>query len=97
MSLSCGEVSECHLIGVIWWGHGRRDGQPHRPTHDGRAPAATAWVLCAGTAVVLGTTIVLTASMQTWDRDRGVDRPFACICADAAVTRLIVGAARSAL
>ena len=31
--------------------------------HDGRTPAATAWVLSAGAAVVLGTTMLIAASL----------------------------------
>ena len=34
--------------------------------HDGRTPAATAWLLCAGTAVVLGATMLLAASLPAW-------------------------------
>jgi low temperature requirement protein LtrA len=51
--------------------------------HDGRTPAATAWVLCAGAAVVLCATMLLAASLQAWDRDRGLYRPLARICAAA--------------
>jgi low temperature requirement protein LtrA len=64
--------------------------------HDGRAPAATAWVLCAGTAVVLAMTMLLAASLRAWDRDRGLYRPLARICAVVAVVCLGVGAARPA-
>ena len=32
--------------------------------HDGRTPVATAWVLCAGAAVVLCATILVSASLQ---------------------------------
>jgi low temperature requirement protein LtrA len=42
--------------------------------HDARAPAATAWVLSAGAAIVLGATMVIAASLQDWDRD---PRPWA--------------------
>ena len=45
--------------------------------HDGRTPAATAWVLCAGAAVVLGATMLLAASLPAWHRDRGLYRPLA--------------------
>ena len=48
--------------------------------HDGRTPAATAWVLCAGTAVVLGTTMLLAASLPDWKRDRDLYRPLARTC-----------------
>jgi low temperature requirement protein LtrA len=64
--------------------------------HDDRAPAATAWVLCAGTAVVLGATMLLAASLSAWDHDRGLYRPLARICAVVAVVCLGAGAARSA-
>ena len=64
--------------------------------HDGRTPAATAWVLCAGAAVVLCATMLLAASLPAWDRDRGLYRPLARICAAVAVACLGVGAARPA-
>jgi low temperature requirement protein LtrA len=63
---------------------------------DGRAPAATAWVLSAGTAAVLAATMLLAASLPAWDRDRGLYRPLARICAVVAVACLGVGAARPA-
>ena len=62
--------------------------------HDGRTPAATAWVLCAGAAVVLGATMLVSASLQAWERDRGLYRPLTRTCAVAAVACLGVGAAR---
>jgi low temperature requirement protein LtrA len=34
--------------------------------HDGRTPVATAWVLCAGAGAVLGTTMLLAASLPVW-------------------------------
>jgi low temperature requirement protein LtrA len=64
--------------------------------HDGRTPAATAWVLCAGAAVVLCATMLLAASLQAWDRDRGLYRPLARICAAAAAACVGLGAARPA-
>jgi low temperature requirement protein LtrA len=64
--------------------------------HDGRTPAATAWVLCAGTAVVLGTTMMLASTLPAWDRDRDLYRPLARICIGAAVACLVLGAARPA-
>ena len=64
--------------------------------HDDRTPAATAWVLCAGAAVVLCATMLLAASLQAWDRNRGLYRPLARICAVVAVVCLGVGAARPA-
>jgi low temperature requirement protein LtrA len=64
--------------------------------HDGRTPAATAWVLCAGAAVVLGATMLIAATLQAWDRDRGLYRPLARTCAVVAVACLGVAAARPA-
>jgi low temperature requirement protein LtrA len=62
--------------------------------HDGRTPAATAWVLCAGAAVVLCATMLLATSLEGWDSDRGLYRPLARICAAVAVACLGLGAAR---
>ena len=64
--------------------------------HDGRTPAATAWVLCAGAAVVLCATMLVAASLRAWHRDRGLYRPLARTCAAVAVACLGVGAARPA-
>jgi low temperature requirement protein LtrA len=63
---------------------------------DGRTPAAAAWVLCAGAAVVLGATMLVSASLQAWHRDRRLYRPLARVCAVVAVACLGVGAARPA-
>jgi hypothetical protein len=62
--------------------------------HDGRTPAATAWVLCAGVAVVLCATMLVSASLHAWHRDRGLYRLLARTCAAVAVACLGVGAAR---
>jgi len=64
--------------------------------HDGRTPAATAWVLCAGTAVVLGATMLLAASLPSWQAKRGLYRPLARTCAVVAAACLAAGAARPA-
>lgn len=64
--------------------------------HDGRTPAATAWVLCAGAAVVLCATMLLATSLQAWDRDRGLYRPLAQTCAAVAVACIGLGATRPA-
>ncbi|HET7245947.1 MAG TPA: low temperature requirement protein A [Streptosporangiaceae bacterium] len=64
--------------------------------HDGRTPAATAWVLCAGTAVVLGATMLVAATLQAWRRGPGLYRPLAGICAAVAVACLGAGAVRPA-
>jgi low temperature requirement protein LtrA len=62
--------------------------------HDGRAPAAAAWVLCAGAAVVLCATVLVSASLQVWDSDRGLSVPLARTCVGAAVACLALGALR---
>jgi low temperature requirement protein LtrA len=62
--------------------------------HDSRTPAATAWVLSAGAAVVVAATMLVAATLQDWRRDRSLYRPLARICAAVAVACLAVGAAR---
>jgi low temperature requirement protein LtrA len=64
--------------------------------HDGRTPAATGWILCAGAAVVLCATLLISASLQAWNRERGLYQPLARTCAVVAVAFLSVGAARPA-
>ena len=64
--------------------------------HDGRTPAATAWVLCAGTAVVLCATMLVAATLLDWRRDPGLYRPLAILCAAVAVGCLGVGVGRPA-
>jgi low temperature requirement protein LtrA len=64
--------------------------------HEGRTPAATAWVLCSGTAVVLCATMLLASSLQVWRRDRGLHRPLCRVCVGVAAACLIVGATRPA-
>jgi low temperature requirement protein LtrA len=64
--------------------------------HDTRTPAATAWVLCAGTAVVLGTTMLLAATLPDWKAKRDLYRPLAWTSAGAAVACLGLAAARPA-
>ena len=64
--------------------------------HDGRTPAATAWMLCAGAAVVLCATMFLAASLQDWDRERALYRPLARTCGAVAAACLGVAAARPA-
>lgn len=44
--------------------------------HDSRTPAATAWVLCGGAAVVLWATMVLAASLRHWNENLGLYRPW---------------------
>ena len=62
--------------------------------HDGRTPAAAAWVLCAGAAVVLCATMLVSASLQAWDSDRGLYQPLARTCVGVAVACLALGAVR---
>jgi low temperature requirement protein LtrA len=62
--------------------------------HDGRTPAATAWLLSAGAAVVLGATMLVAASLQAWQSERGLYPPLARTCAAVAAACLAVGAAR---
>jgi low temperature requirement protein LtrA len=64
--------------------------------HDGRTPAATAWLLCAGAAVVLCATMLIAASLQAWRSHQGLYRPLAMTCAAVAAACLGVGAARPA-
>ena len=64
--------------------------------HESRTPAATAWILCAGAAAVLGATMVVCASLQAWSDDRGQYRPLARTCAAAAAACLVLGAVRPA-
>ncbi|HEY3036991.1 MAG TPA: low temperature requirement protein A [Streptosporangiaceae bacterium] len=64
--------------------------------HDGRTPAATAWILCAGAAVVLCATILVSASLQAWRSDRGLYQPLAGTCAAVALACLGLAAARLA-
>jgi low temperature requirement protein LtrA len=64
--------------------------------HDGRTPAATAWLLCAGAAAMLCATMFLAASLKDWDRDRGLYRPVARTCGAVAAACLGVAAARPA-
>ena len=62
--------------------------------HDSRTPAGAGWVLCAGTAVVLCATMLVSGSLQAWDSDRGLYQPLARICAGVAVACLALGALR---
>jgi len=64
--------------------------------HDSRTPAAAAWVLCAGAAVVLCGTMVVSGSLQEWDSDRGLYQPLTRVCVGVAVVCLALGAVRPA-
>jgi low temperature requirement protein LtrA len=64
--------------------------------HDGRTPAATAWVLCAGAAVVVAATTLVAASLRAWHDERRLYRPLAATCAAVAVACLGLGLLRPA-
>jgi low temperature requirement protein LtrA len=64
--------------------------------HAASTPAATAWVLGAGTAVVLAASMLIAATLQVWRRDRDLYRPLARACAAAAVACMGVAALRPA-
>jgi low temperature requirement protein LtrA len=64
--------------------------------HDGRTPAATAWTLCGGVAVVLAATMLISGSLRVWYEDRQRYRPLAGTCAAVAVAGLGLGALRPA-
>jgi low temperature requirement protein LtrA len=64
--------------------------------HDGRTPAATAWVLGGGAAVVLITTMLLAATLPAWDHERGLYRPLAGTCTASALACLGLAATRPA-
>jgi low temperature requirement protein LtrA len=69
---------------------------PSDHAHDGRTPAATAWLLSAGAAVVLCATMLISATLQAWQQDRHFYQPVARACAAVAIACLAVGAARPA-
>jgi hypothetical protein len=56
-------------------------------------PTATAWALCAGTAAVLVTIALLTATLQAWPEWY---RPLSLTCVAAAMLCLGLGAVRPA-
>jgi low temperature requirement protein LtrA len=64
--------------------------------HDARTPAGTAWILSAGTAVVLCATVAVSASLDAWRDDWRLYRPLARTCAAVAVACLALGALRPA-
>src|ERR1700744_2362738 len=64
--------------------------------HDSGTPAATAWVLGGGTAVVPAATMLLAATLPDWDRDRGLYRPLAGTCTGSAVACPRLAAVRPA-
>ena len=64
--------------------------------HDGHTPAATAWVLCAGAAIVLCVTMLVSTSLQAWREDPRLYRPLARTCVAVALACLGLGAWRPA-
>src|SRR5690348_9661985 len=64
--------------------------------HGGRTPAAVAWVLCGGAAVVLVSTMLVAAALKAWQDDRGLYQPLARASAAAAVACLAAAALRPA-
>ena len=64
--------------------------------HDSRSPAATAWVLCGGAAVVLCATTALATTLRLWHQDRELYRPLARTCVAVALVCVGVGALRPA-
>ncbi|MGV9269102.1 low temperature requirement protein A [Kitasatospora sp. NPDC003701] len=64
--------------------------------HAARTAAATSWMLCGCAAVVLVSTMLVAAGLETWRRERELYRPLSRICAAAALACLGLGAARPA-
>jgi low temperature requirement protein LtrA len=62
--------------------------------HDGRTPAATAWVLCGGAAIVLGVTMLIAVTLNAWRSEHRLYEPLAPTCAAVAVACLGLEAAR---
>ena len=67
-----------------------------RHAHDAGTPAATAWLLCGGAAVVLAAAMLIAASLEAWGSDRRLYRPLARTCAAMAALCLGVAALRPA-
>ena len=63
---------------------------------DGHTPAATAWVLSAGAAIVLCMTMLISTSLRAWREDPRLYRPLARICVAVALACLGLGAWRPA-
>jgi low temperature requirement protein LtrA len=67
-----------------------------RHAHDGRTPAGTAWLLCAGAAAVLCATMLIAVSLEAWASERWLYQPLARTCVVVAVLCLGVAALRPA-
>ncbi|TYK44126.1 low temperature requirement protein A [Actinomadura decatromicini] len=64
--------------------------------HSARTPPAIAWLLCAATAIVLGATMTVAASLQTWHTKRTLYRLLTAACATVAALCLALAAAHPA-
>ncbi|MFD4606238.1 low temperature requirement protein A [Streptomyces sp. NPDC058464] len=64
--------------------------------HADRTPAATAWLLSAGVAVVLVTTMVIATGLEAWQDERALYRPLARTSVVVALAAVALGAARPA-
>jgi low temperature requirement protein LtrA len=64
--------------------------------HDRGSPPPIAWLLCAGTAVALGSAMVLAASLQAWRQNQHLYRPLAGTCAAVIALCLALAALRPA-
>jgi low temperature requirement protein LtrA len=62
--------------------------------HAARTPAATAWVLCTGAAVVLASTMTVAGSLGVWRTKRDLYRPLSRTCAATALACLGLAALR---
>ena len=64
--------------------------------HAPRTPAATAWGLCTGTAIVLAAIALLTTTLDAWPQRPGLYQPLSLLCAAASVLCLGLALARPA-
>jgi low temperature requirement protein LtrA len=64
--------------------------------HDSHGPAPAVWLICAGTAVVLGSAMTVAASLEAWRTDRALYRPLAATCTAVALLCSALAALRPA-
>jgi low temperature requirement protein LtrA len=107
VTLSVGLVAVVVGFGA-WWTYfdfaGQRDPRPTRPATAQwmlshlplTAAVAAAWVLCAGAAVVLCATMLVSGSLQARQRDPALYQPLTRTCAAMAAACLGLAAARPA-
>jgi low temperature requirement protein LtrA len=62
--------------------------------HTTNTAASTAWGLSVSAAIVLGTTALLTTSLQAWREQPGLYKPLALVCVATAVLTLGLGIAK---